>query len=130
MTNLSRQQILAAAPQLYPIEVPEWGGTVYLRPITLAEQGKLADLGTKYEKAGLLEKLRRITMQVIVWVTCDSAGAPLFTVDDIDVLMERSAGSINRLQDEISKISGLTPESRAELEKNLPRVAIDGPDLS
>ena len=120
--NLNRQQILGAAPKLYPLEVPEWGGAVFIRPITLAEQGKLADLGTKWEKATLLEKMRRITMPLIIWVVCDEQGAPLFTADDIDELMNKSAGSVNRLQDEIIKVSGLTAESRAELEKNLPRI--------
>jgi hypothetical protein len=31
-------------PQI-EIEVPEWGGSVFIRPVTLAEQAKLADLG-------------------------------------------------------------------------------------
>lgn len=127
--NINRQQILEAAPKLYPVEIPEWGGTVFLRPISLTEQGKLADLGSKFEKATLLEKMRRITMPLIVWVVCEESGAPLFSADDIDALMDKSAGSINRLQEEILKISGLTAESRAELEKNLPKVQSDDSDF-
>ena len=34
--------ILATSPKLEEIEVPEWGGLVFIRPVTLA------DLGTRY----------------------------------------------------------------------------------
>ncbi len=47
---LTKEQILAASPKLKEVEVPEWGGSVFIRPVTLEEQGKLADLGAKHEK--------------------------------------------------------------------------------
>ena len=128
MDNL-RDQILGSKPKLYPLDMPEWGCTVYLRPITLAEQGRLADLGTKFEKASLSERIKRITMPLIVSVVSDEAGAPIFTTADIDVLMDKGAGSANRLQDEILRISGLTAESRESLEKNLPSAESAGPSL-
>jgi hypothetical protein len=130
MDSNLRDQILGSRPKLYALDVPEWGCVVYLRPITLAEQGRLADLGTKFEKAGLLERIRRVTMPLIVSVVCDETGTPIFTNADIEALMEKSAGSANRLQDEILKISGLTADSRAELEKNLPSAESAGPSFS
>ena len=32
--NLTKEQILTATPKLQEIEVPEWGGSVFIRPIT------------------------------------------------------------------------------------------------
>ena len=44
--SLTKSEVLSIRPHLKEVEVPEWGGSVWIRPITLAEQGKLADLGT------------------------------------------------------------------------------------
>lgn len=44
-SQLTQEQILATSPKLEETEVPEWGGLVFIRPITLAEQAKLTDLG-------------------------------------------------------------------------------------
>ncbi len=124
---LNRQQILAAAPRLKEVEVPEWAGSVFIRPLTIHEQAKLADLGTKYEKASVVERMKNCTMRLVQWSVCDERGNALFETADLEPLMAKSASAFLRLQDAILALSGLTEESRRELEKNLLSAPTDGP---
>ena len=117
--TLTKEQILSITPRLQEIDIPEWGGSVFIRPITLAEQAKLADLGVKYEKGTVVVRMKSITLQLVQWAVCDAEGQSLFEMKDIEALMNKSASAFLRLQDAILKFSGLTEESRKELEKNL-----------
>jgi len=56
------------------VEVPEWGGSVFIRPLTIHEQAKLADLGTKYEKSSVVERMKNCTMRLVQWSVCDERG--------------------------------------------------------
>ncbi len=125
---LSKDQILAVNAKLEEIEVPEWGGSVFIRPITLAEQAKLADLGVKFEKAPVVDRMKNITLRLVQWAVSDADGTPLFDGKDLETLMNKSASGFLRLQDAILRLSGLTEESRKELEKNLQTVPNGEPD--
>ena len=127
MSQLTREQILAASPRLKEVEVPEWGGSVFIRPLTIHEQAKLADLGTKYEKSTVVERMKNCTMRLVQWSVCDGNGNTLFEAADLEPLMAKSASAFLRLQDSILALSGLTEESRRELEKNLLSAPSDGP---
>jgi hypothetical protein len=116
---LTKSQILNRKPILQEVQIPQWGGFVYIRPLTVAEQTKLAELGTKFEKANTAARIKNITLQVIKWSVTDADGAPLFDDGDLDQLLQADASAIMSLQDAIIRYSGLTEESRRELEKNL-----------
>ena len=126
---LTKEQILSITPKLQEVEVPEWGGSVFVRPVTLAEQAKLADLGVKYEKESVVVRMKSITLQLVQWAVCDEDGHSLFEMKDIEALMNKSASAFLRLQDAILKFSGLTEESRKDLEKNLLNAPGDEPAL-
>ncbi len=117
--SLKKEQILSALPKLKEVEIAEWGGSVFIRPITLAEQAKLADLGAKFEKALVSAKMKGVMLPLIQWAVVDESGQPLFDEKDLGELINTSASAILRLQEEILSYSGLTKESREELEKNL-----------
>ena len=116
--GLTKEQILGTKPVLKEVDVPEWGGSVWIRPVTLDEQGKLADAGMKFEKANPSARLRGTTVKLVIWVTSDQDGNSLFAEADQPKLMEQPASVFLRLQDAILELSGLTEASRAELEKN------------
>jgi hypothetical protein len=127
MSQLKKEQILAASLRLKEVEVPEWGGSVFIRPVTLEEQGKLADLGAKHEKSSAAARIRHCTPSLLQWTVCDEDGKSLFTTEDLAGLISKSSASASlRLQDAVLKFSGLTEESRRELEKNL----LTGPTVS
>ncbi len=128
MNQLTKEMILATSPKLEKIKVPEWGGSVFIRPVTLAEQAKLADLGTKFEKTAVVDRMKNITLRLVQWAVSDSDGQPLFDQKDLEALMTKSAISFLRLQDAILRLSGLTEAPRKELEKNLQSAPNGGPD--
>ena len=125
--TLTKQLILATSPRLKEVDVPEWGGSVFIRPLTIHEQAKLADLGTKYEKGTVVERMKNCTMRLVQWSVCDERGGSMFEAADLEPLMAKSASAFLRLQDSILALSGLTEESRRELEKNLLSAPSDGP---
>ena len=127
MSQLTKEQILAINPKLEEVEVPEWGGSVFIRPITLAEQAKLADLGNKFEKSPVVDRMKNITLRLVQWAVSDADGCSLFDAKDLELLMNKSASAFLRLQDAILKLSGLTEESRKELEKNLQSAPSEEP---
>ena len=110
------------------MDVPEWGGSVFIRPLTIHEQAKLADLGTKHEKSSVVDRMKNCTLRLMQWSVCDDRGNPLFEAGDLEPLMNKAASAFLRLQDAILALSGLTEESRKELEKNLLSAPSDGPD--
>jgi hypothetical protein len=126
--TLTKQQILSTSPRLKEVDVPEWGGSVFIRPLTIHEQAKLADLGTKYEKSSVVDRMKNCTLRLVQWSVCDEQGNPLFESGDLEPLMNKAASAFLRLQDAILALSGLTEESRKELEKNLLSAQSDGPD--
>jgi len=126
--TLTKQQILSTSPRLKEVDVPEWGGSVFIRPLTIHEQAKLADLGTKYEKSSVVDRMKNCTLRLVQWSVCDDQGNPLFEAGDLEPLMSKAASAFLRLQDAILALSGLTEESRKELEKNLLSAPSDGPD--
>lgn len=126
--RLTKEQILSVTPKFKEIEIPEWDGSVLIRPITLAEQAKLADLGAKYEKGLVAAKMKGVMLPLIQWAVVDEHGEPLFEAKDLDVLVNKDARSLLRLQDEILDYSALTKESREELEKNLLETQTEEPN--
>jgi len=118
MSDLRKEQFLAIASKLREVNIPELGGSVHIRPITLAEQARLADLGSKYEKAGAVERMKNITLRLVQWAVTDEEGRPMFEPKDIEELQNKPASIFLRLQEAILSFSGLTEESRKELEKN------------
>ena len=126
--SLNKQQILSISPRLKKVEVPEWGDTVFIRPLTVLEHAKLADLGTKYEKGSNVDRMKNGTMRLVQWSVCDEQGNQLFETADIEALMNKPTSAFLRLQDEILALSGMTGESRKELEKNLLTAPSDEPD--
>ena len=126
--TLTKQQILSTSPRLKEVDVPEWGGSVFIRPLTIHEQAKLADLGTKYEKSSVVDRMKNCTLRLVQWSVCDDQGNPLFEAGDLEPLMSKAASAFLRLQDAILALSGLTEESRKELEKNLLSAPSDGLD--
>jgi hypothetical protein len=116
---LMKQQILATVPRLKEVEVPEWGGSVFIRPLTIHEQAKLADLGTKYAKSSVVDRTKNCTLRLVQWSVCDEHIAPLLETADIEPLMSKAASTFLCLQGAILALSGLTEESRKELGKHL-----------
>lgn len=118
VTNaLSREQILQALDRVMePVEVPEWGGVVYVRNLNGRARDKFE--ASRFRMRGKeVEVIHENTRATLLSLSlCDESGALLFTESDIAQLGEKSAAVLDRLFEVAQRISGLnrTIEDRAK----------------
>jgi hypothetical protein len=119
MGLLTRQQILDADDRRKErIAVPEWGGDVYVQGLTAKDRDE-------FEASCLVRngKKRDFTMQNIrAKLVCrcivDEQGQPMFSVEDIHQLSQKSAAAMTRVFQAAQRLSGLGDEDFDELAKN------------
>ena len=127
--TLNKADIFSAKRKLLEVEVTEWGGTVFIRPLTLAQQAKLADNGIKNEDSTVQVRMKDVMLPLILWSVVDENGDRIFDDSDKEKLMDTPASALLALQEKILDNSGLTAESRTELEKNLKTAPDSSPSL-
>ena len=121
-----RQAILTADDlRREPVEVPEWGVTVYVRSLTGAEldeyQMAVADAEKKAAERnghGPILGLRNHRAKLVQIATVDADGKPIFCPGDEVLLGRRNAKAINRVYEKAVELCGLSDEERAEIAKN------------
>ena len=130
MTGLTKEQILAVQDvNPVAVEVPEWGGTVYVRPMSAGErdrwEGELLERGEKRKESikAATENLRAVFLAKCL---CDDAGVLLFGPDDIEALAGKSYRAVDRAFEAAQTINGLSEADVEELEKN----SAGGPDAA
>lgn len=80
---LTREAILAARPAvLEPFEVPEWGGTIYIKAMNAGEftQWQVAARDLNAESGS-------VAVSLLIATVTDDSGKPLFTADDMAALL-------------------------------------------
>lgn len=116
METLTRDAILAAKDlKLAPVDVPEWGGRVYVRILTGLERDKLEkaiwDSRNKPIKVSLRARL-------VSLAACNDEGKRLFTDEDAVGLGQKSSAALDRVFAAAQKINRMTPDDIQALEKN------------
>src|SRR6266511_307714 len=105
--DLTREQILAAPRKRAPVpfEVPEWGGTVYIKVLSAGDQVKMSSNG-------------RAEAEMPIWllVGClvSKDGARLFTDEDVPALLEEEFPVIMRIFSEAARHNGLSTKELDE----------------
>jgi hypothetical protein len=99
--SLTREQILARRNSRKPVreEVPEWGGEVWIRVLSAADQVKIAEAGGEAALG---------PARVLVAALVDEDGTRLFTDEDLPELMKEDFPVIMRLFQRAAKVNGLT----------------------
>ncbi len=112
---LTRADILAADDlKKIQVEVPEWGGSVYVRTMTGNDRDKFEDYcysKTDKSVAGIMQLLLSMTL-------VDEFGVRLFNEDEIKVLGEKSAAPLSRLFEKARELNALNEKDVKDLEKN------------
>lgn len=105
MPNLTRDQILAlaSAPATTAVDIPELGGQVWIRPLTVAQVMELSRAGATTDAEAL--------PRMIVWTVCDQAGARLFTDQDLPALAELPVSLAGRIMQAIQKTGALDADT-------------------
>lgn len=101
--SLGRDQILAALAgfQSREVDVPELGGKVRVRPVSI-------------EAVARLHRAGAASHQLIAEAVCDDTGALLFGAGDAEAIGRIPAGVAQRLMEAINEVSGLTPKASDE----------------
>ena len=112
MKILSKDEILSAN-DIYTelIEVPEWGGSVYVKTFTGAERDRLEAHVMRFGVNGKpasanLENMRALVASLGI---CDESGNTIFTAKDIPALARKSAAALDRVVAKIQSLAGMTP---------------------
>jgi hypothetical protein len=111
---LSREEILASddlKPTLTAVEVPAWGGTLYVRMMTGAERDALEGLYVK-------DKYDNYRAAVAVACVCDESGKSIFQAGDVKLLGDKAAGPLGRIFDAAMEVNKFRAEDVEQAAKN------------
>lgn len=123
---LTREDILAAdGPQPVRVEVPEWGGAVFVREMTAGERDayEAAIIAEHHKASGnpaadTAARIRRVRARLLVCTVFDEAGARLFTDADIDTLAGKRIRPVQRVYNVAAELNALSDLDVKELAKN------------
>lgn len=112
---LTADQILAADDLgLLRVEVPEWGGDVFVRVMSVGERDE-------YERQWIGKKetgIENFRTQYLARVLCDDKGKLLFSREQIAALAQKSGAVMGRLFDVAMRHNKMTEEDVKELGKS------------
>jgi hypothetical protein len=108
MASLDRAAILCAAVPFERVEVPEWGGAVCVRAVSVSALFEVLH--------GSNDPAER-TARLVTRACCDDSGAPLFTADDEPALLALPGAGLLRVSAVALRINGLTADSQDALGK-------------
>jgi CO/xanthine dehydrogenase FAD-binding subunit len=112
--TLTRDAILAVNDTiLTSVEVPEWGGTVYVRPMT----GRDRD-AYDMELVNSGGKIENMRARLAVRVVCDANGELMFKPDDAELLGKKNARALDRIYAAMESSSKVTSEGVESLKKD------------
>jgi hypothetical protein len=112
---LTKEQILSADDLgLLEVPVPEWGGSVYIRVMTVGERDS-------YENEWMVNKstgVPNFRSKFLQRVLCNDKGELLFTKEEVEALAKKSARVVGTLWEAAMRHNKLTDQDVEELAKN------------
>lgn len=121
MAALTKEAILAVADAKRTIEeldVPEFGGTAYVRGLTSGERDHYEAQVMQRRGKELVPNLTNARAKLVVLALCDENGERLFGDRDISALGKLPAKGVQRIFDKARDLAGLSEEDVDELEGN------------
>jgi len=121
---LTRDQILKADDlTIEPVDVPEWGGTVYVRVLSGEGKDTFELLTTGPDGARDVANFRA---KWVAACACDETGAPLFSAEDVAALGRKSGDALDRVFDAGWRLNKMGQGAQEELEKNSVKAPTSG----
>lgn len=112
---LTKDQILAADDSgLLEVQVPEWGGSLFIRVMSVGERDAYENDWIQNKHKGV-ENFRAKFLQRVL---CSEKGDLLFTAAELDLLAGKSARVMSRLWEKAMRHNALTDADVEELAKN------------
>ena len=116
MSALKRDDILNVKDiAIELVEVPEWGGEVYVKGMTGLErdafEGSIVEIRGKGRRVNMANVRAKLAAQTL----CDENGERLFTDADVKELGRKSASALQRVFEVAQRLSGIGEEAVKEL---------------
>lgn len=113
--SLTRDEILKADDiKTEKVEVPEWGGDVFIRTMSGAERDDFEGSLIRGKKTNLANIRAKLCALVVV----DAEGKKLFSEKDVSALGRKSAKALDRVFTATQKLNGISPEDVEDMVKN------------
>jgi hypothetical protein len=130
VTNVSiREQIINADDIDHEIiDIPVWGVKIEVRSMTGRARTRLIKTAT--DNDGQLDMETLYPDMVILCAFDPETGEQIFTQDDRDLLLSKSAGPLEQVALAAMRISGMTPDALDAAGKDLPSTEDDDSSLS
>ena len=113
--KLTKDIILKADDcKIESVDVPEWGGTLYLRVMKGTERDAFEAETYKDGKTDL----KNFRSKLLVKTICDEKGSRIFSDDDAVLLGEKSAAVLDKLFDRVMTLNRFKKEDVDALVKN------------
>lgn len=116
---LTKDQIFEIKDQqIELVNIPEWGGQVYVRGMSGSERDSFE--ASVIELRGSTQKvnLQNVRAKLVSLTACDEEGNRLFSDSDVVELGKKSATALQRIFDVAQKLSGFSKEDISLLKKN------------
>lgn len=115
---LSKQQILDAKDiKVEEVEVPEWGGSVYIKVMNATQRDEFETFVYKRQDQGDLRGMRVLLCKLCI---CDAEGKQMFeSTDDVKALTDKSGSALMVVFQAAQKLNALRKEDIGGIEENL-----------
>lgn len=100
------------------VEVPQWGGSVYVRALTGAERDAFETSIVEQRGKSTKMNLKNIRAKLVALTVVDEEGNRIFSDSDASALGKKSAAALDKAFEVAQRLSGLRPEDVEELSKN------------
>lgn len=129
---LGRDSILAAQDiKIELVNVPEWGGAVYVRGLTGAERaeyemGLVEMKGGKVVKVNSTDSYPRLALCCCVDSDDPATAQRLFNDADLDALRQKSGAPLARIAKVALRLSGMGRQAEETLEQDFLAMELNG----
>lgn len=118
LKELTLAELTAADAQraVEPVDVPEWGGRVFVRELDAYDRDKLD--GSLYRDGQETPELADYRVRLVAAALCKADGTPYFKADEqgkaVHVLSRKSAAPIRRIYDAAARLNKTRKEDAEE----------------
>lgn len=118
--GLTREQIVAINDvMITEIDVPEWGGSVYIKPLSVEQRDAFTDLVMNAE--GKIDS-KGFQVKMLLFALVNEQGNRIFTNEDEEFLNKKSTKVIDFLFKKVQQLSGMGDNAITEAKDSLKKV--------
>lgn len=122
ITKMLTKDMIIAVNDIHTerVEVPEWGGHVFVRTMSLGDKKRYEAELYEIDDKGKVKIKSDGDYKAVMLASCvcNEKGEKLFTMKDIQAISEKSAAPIERILEVANKMNKHIEEDIEEIEKN------------